>query len=457
MPPRSIEAEERLLAICASVPGAIDDAIELVRPEDMAIDPHQVLLRTLIRMVESGKTIEIGVVYEELKRTGEIDAVGGYSRLCEILETGHGATAVKEYATTIRDCSRVRQLIAATSEILQGCYQTIFEADDLICDAEQSIFAINERDAGNNIWDMESLARESHVRLAERTDGQASGILTGFPEIDSRLGGMRTGQLIVLAARPGMGKTALAMAVAVNVAELDTAALFVSLEMGRCELTDRLICTLGEVDSQRFQAARFLNADEKARITTATERIIKLPVIIDDNAIRNVSQISAVGRKSKRKRNIGLIVIDYLQLIDTPRSKDSRQEKVAAVSKGLKGLARQLGIPVIVLAQLNRECEKRPDKKPHISDLRESGAIEQDADVVMLLFRAGYYDSANDDGTAEVIIAKNRNGPTGTARLHFEGRFTKFSNLSRQQEPDRSRHDQDQEARSYREPNGVAY
>ena len=374
-----------------------------------------------------------------MSRTGEIKSVEGLSGLREIIEDGRDNYAVKDYAAVIRDCSIIRSLITASGQTLNDCYQTILDVPEVVCDAEQRIFAVSERDSGVPVWELGTVVVEANARLAARMEGQASGILTGFADIDARLGGLRPGQLVVIAARPSMGKTALAMAIAANIAirkkeEGQEAVLFVSLEMGRNELVDRLICTLASVDSQRYQDGTKLSPEEKMSIANASNAILEAPILIDENPSQTITKILSSGRKQKRKRNIGLIVVDYLQLIDSPQSAGNRQEEVSKISRGLKTLARHINVPVIVLSQLNRKCEERPDKRPQLADLRESGAIEQDADVVMLLFREGHYDSQIKHGISEVQIAKNRNGPTGLAKLYFEKRFTRFSNLTYEQE-----------------------
>ncbi len=345
------------------------------------------------------------------------------------------------YANIVREKATLRSLIQTSTEILRDAYNSTSNAMELVSQAEQKVFAINDQRSADRVTDAHDLMMEAFERIDARMEGKdAGGIPTGFTDLDNRTGGLHNSELVILAARPSMGKTALATNIAEYVTmHCNVTTLFVSLEMAQLELAQRLLCSQGRIDANKFRSG-FFSGDDRNKLVEASAKLSQAPLFIDDSPAHTVTEIAAIARRLKRRKGLGLIVIDYLQLIQPDDPRDPRQEQVAKMARRLKGMARELEIPVMCLAQLNRQAEASKDgHRPRLSHLRESGAIEQDADVVMFVHREEYYcaskEEAQDAGVAgqgELIVAKQRNGPTGATKLAWFDKYTRFENLAQQ-------------------------
>ncbi len=338
----------------------------------------------------------------------------------------------------MRAKATLRDLIHASTEILRDAYEPTVDPREIVSRAEETIFAVHDQRSTDQITSIQDLLHEAFDRIDARLDhGEGVGIPTGFKDIDNLTGGMHDSEFIVLAARPSMGKTALATNIAEYVAiEANVATLFVSLEMARLELAQRMLCSQGRIDANKFRSG-FLSGDDRKKLVEASAKLGKAPLFVDDTPSRTITEIAACARRLQRKHKLGLVVIDYLQLIQPDDPRDQRQEQVAKMARRLKGLARELEIPVLCLAQLNRQAEQgKEGHRPRLSHLRESGAIEQDADVVMFVHREEYYHTHDEAvekgicGQADIIVAKQRNGPTGDIKLAWFDKFTCFENFS---------------------------
>ena len=361
--------------------------------------------------------------------------IGGDEALSQILLSVPHAANAKYHAGIVREKSVSRQVIESANEIIREGYSNSLTADALLEGAEKRIFAIAEDKASGETVELRDVVTKAMDRIALRSESNhpVTGLSTGYYELDDMTSGLQGEQLIILAARPSMGKTAFALNICENVAvELKTAVLFVSLEMGNLELTERLLCARSRVDGHKLRSGQNIGTREMAQLGRAYEELRTVPLFIDDTPARNMLQITANARRLKMRHGLGMIVLDYIQLVDSDSAdgRESRQEQISKISRRLKTLARELKVPVIALSQLNRGVENREDKRPRMADLRESGAIEQDADMVLLLHRPEYYDANDQPGMAECIIAKNRNGATGTVKLTFLKAIMRFENLA---------------------------
>lgn len=329
-------------------------------------------------------------------------------------------------------------MIEAANEILREGYSNSFSSDDLLQSAERKIFAIAEEQSTGETVELKDVIVAAMGRISARAEDRhaVTGVGTGYFDLDEITGGFQGSQLIILAARPSMGKTALALNICEHViCDLKKAVLFVSLEMGELELVERLLSSRSRVDGHKLRTGKGLGQQDMVALGRGYAELRAAPLFIDDTPARNMLQVTANARRLKRRQDIGLICIDYIQLVDSEESRDSRQEQIAKISRRLKQLARELNIPVVALSQLNRAVENREDRRPRMADLRESGAIEQDADLVLLLHRPEYYDANDQPGVAELIIAKNRSGATGSVKFAFIKNLTRFENLAQGADP----------------------
>jgi replicative DNA helicase len=439
LPPQNLEAERSTLGSILLNNEPLHDIVMFLRAEDFYRDAHQVIYASIRDLYDRGKAIDAVTLAEELRKRGQFDAVGGHDILTEIVESVPTAANAKYYANIVKEKATNRQLIESATEILSDGYSNQFTSHELLESAERKIFSIREdqvRGETLEIKDIVKLAMDQIAMRAESGGHSVTGLGSGFIDLDDKTAGFHPGQLIVLAARPSMGKTAFALNVSDHVAvKLNIPVLFVSLEMGHIEIADRLLCARSSVDGSRIRRGVGLNNRELTELGKAFQELSSHKMFIDDTPSRTAMQIAASARRIRRRNEIGLLVVDYIQLVDSDETRDSRQEQIAKISRRLKALARELGIPLIALSQLNRAVESREDKRPRMADLRESGAIEQDADIVLLLHRPEYYNANDEPGVAEVIVAKNRNGPTGTIKLAFLNKFTRFENLTMIHEP----------------------
>ncbi len=434
-PPCNLQAEMAVLGSILLRPDVCDEIVMILRPDDFYDDAHRRLFGCMVSMHDSGKKMDVTLLLDELRRQGELELIGGPAFLAKVCNSVVTAAHATHYAHIVRHDATCRSLINSCTDILEEAYQPDSDAQELLARAEQRIFSILERGEGATLSDIRTILHAAMDRIDARLKGEhlAGGVETGFTEFDTLTGGLHNSELIILAARPSMGKTALAMNIAENVAmNVKQPVLFVSLEMSGIELVDRMLCSIAEVNGQRLRNGTISKEDRKRLVERAAE-MSEAPLFVDDSPSRTVSEIAAAARRIKRRENaLGLIVIDYLQLIEPDNSSDPRQEQVAKMARRLKGVAREIEVPVLCLAQLNRQAEVAKENRPRLSHLRESGAIEQDADVVMFVHREEYYKTAEEReqfaGQAEIIIAKQRNGPIGEVELVWRKEFTRFAN-----------------------------
>ncbi len=436
LPPQNLDAERAVLGSLLIDPQMCDEVVMILRPDDFYADAHRKLFEHVVAMHDEGKRIDTTLLMDRLTKAGEVEAIGGAAYLAEIVQAVPVAAHAIYYAQLVRDKATLRELIHASTDILRTAWDPSLEATDIMSVAEEKIFAVHDRRSSNQVASINDVLLEAFDRIDERLKhGAAGGVPTGYTDLDNMTGGLHPSELIILAARPSMGKTALATNIAEYVAiECKVPTLFVSLEMARLELAQRMLCSQGKIDAGKFRK-NLISAEDRRKLVEASAQLSQAPIFIDDTPSRTITEIAACARRLKRKDGLGLIVIDYLQLIEPDNSRDPRQEQVAKIARRLKILSRELQIPVICLAQLNRQAEAgKEGHRPRLSHLRESGAIEQDADVVMFIHREEYYatgeDAKKDEHVAEVIIAKQRNGPVGDIKLSWLHKFTRFENLS---------------------------
>ncbi len=448
-PPFDLSAERAVLGSMLLNPDVVNDLSLILRADEFFDDAHQKLFRTMVNMFDSGRKIDVTLLVSELKTAGEFDLIGGAAYLAQLANSVPNAAHAVYYGEIVRAKATLRRLIDASSTILKDAYDETIDAKELMSQAEQRIFQIQDERNASHAQSVSDVLRDSLNRIDLRMQGKqlSTGVLTHFTDFDAMTGGLHAGELVILAARPSMGKTALAMNIAEHVSMKENApTLFVSLEMGSIELVDRLLCSVAKVNGSRLRVGT-ITQDEQKRLLSQAAQISLAPLYIDDTPSRTVSEIAAVARritqqetKKPNGRPLGLIVVDYLQLIEPDNSKDARQEQVAKIARRLKMLAREQKVPILCLSQLNRQAEDSKDHRPRLSHLRESGAIEQDADVVMFVHREEYFHRAEEAeqfaGQALIIIAKQRNGPIGEVELVWERNYTRFLNKAAQYHED---------------------
>jgi replicative DNA helicase len=440
MPPQNLEAEKNLLGSLMLDPLLCDEVTLSLRVDDFYADVHQKLYRHIVALHDEGKRIDITLLRERLRQHGDFEAVGADAYLAEVASSVPYAANSNYYSEIIRNKATLRELIHASTEILRDAWDPTESPADILGKAEEKIFSVHDRRHNDRVAVIHDVLLEAFARIDSRMEsGESGGIQTHFKDLDHMTGGLHQSEFVVLAARPSMGKTALATNISENIAiKSNIPVLFVSLEMARMELAQRLLCSQGKIDGSKFRSG-FLTKEDRERLVEASSKLSQAPLYIDDTPSRTVTEIAACARRLKRThKNLGLVVIDYLQLIQPDDPRDPRQEQVAKMARRLKALARELQVPVLCLAQLNRQVEtgKGDEHRPRLSHLRESGAIEQDADVVMFVHREEYYhtkEEAEKDGIAGqgmVIIAKQRNGPVGDVKLAWIDKYTCFRDLS---------------------------
>jgi replicative DNA helicase len=426
-------AEVGVLGSMMLKPDVCDDIAFILRADDFHDEAHQKLYKHLISIHEEGKKLDTTLLKDRLTTAGDYEAIGGAAYIGKIINAVPHAAHAIYYAEIVRAKATYRSLIYEATDILRDAYQESDEAKLLLSQAEQRIFGIMDKRSQTAYREMKDILQDAWDRLEARMEGKhtASGVDCGFARLDEQTGGLHPGELIILAARPSMGKTAFALNVAENVAVQQKApVLFVSLEMSSLELADRLLCSMARVNGHRMRNGT-LTPQDRDRLAEKSSALSQSPFFVDDSPSRTMTEIAAAARRIIRRHgNLGLIVIDYLQLIDPDNPRDPRQEQVARIARRLKGMARELKVPVMCLAQLNRQTEAGKDNIPRLSHLRESGAIEQDADVVMFVHREEYYQRGEAKeqyaGQAQIIVAKQRNGPVGDVDLEFHKDFTRF-------------------------------
>ena len=415
--------------------------LDTLEVEDFYDHRHKVVFAAIRALEATAKPIDVVTLEVEIEKQGKLDAIGGIAFIGDLALRVPTADNVVTYAEIVTDKHQARKLMLASGEILEKGYEDGLEVRDYLDDAEAKIFEVTQRRDKSGPEPLKGLVKKVFSSLDERfkAAGGITGVPTGFTDLDTRTAGLQPTELIILAARPAMGKTSFAMSLAQNAATTaGWPCLVFSLEMSSTQLAERMLCSEARVDSSALRRGQ-LQRQDMTNLTYAAATLSKAPILIDDTPALSLRELRARARRFRSNKELfagkktGLILIDYLQLMrGSPQAaKASREQEISEISRGLKGLAKELDCPVLALSQLNRSLEQRTDKRPQLSDLRESGAIEQDADVILFIYRDVVYNKeAENPHIAEVIIGKNRHGDTGTVETHFEGRFTRFENLS---------------------------
>ena len=440
VPPHSIEAEQSVLGGLLLDNEALDRVTDLITESDFYRSEHKLIFQQISRLLERGKPADVITVSEAIEQAGLTDDTGGLAYLGELAANTPSAANIRRYAEIVRERAVLRHLVVAGDEIATDALNPLGrDAKELLDTAEQKVFAIAEMGAKSQqgFVHINPLLTQVVDRIQELHDrdnpSDITGVPTGFTDLDSKTSGLQPGDLIIVAGRPSMGKTAFALNIAEYVAvDVGLPVAVFSMEMGGTQLAMRMLASIGRLDSHRVRTGR-LTDDEWSRLTYALGKLHEAPMHIDETGGMNPTDLRGRARRLKRQvGKLGLIVIDYIQLMGTTRQGENRATEVSEISRSLKALARELEVPIIALSQLSRKVEERTDKRPMMSDLRESGAIEQDADVILMMYREEYYKpDTPDKGMAEVIIGKQRNGPTGTVNLTFLGEYTRFENMAR--------------------------
>jgi len=435
--PSNVDAERGLLGSILVMPRVCDDVALILRPDDFYDDANRCIYDHLFEMHDKGKRIDVTLLVDRLKASGSLETAGGLPYIAKVSRSAANAAYATQYAHVIREKSDFRNLIISCTEILEDAYETSDESKVALNRAEQKIFSVLDRRGTTEVHELQQILDDALSRIDARMKGESVGgaVETGFSDLDELTGGLHNGELVILAARPSMGKTAFAMNIAANAAiRAKAPTLFVSLEMSSAELADRLICSEARVNSHRARNGTLSKEDSQRLVDKATE-VAESPFFVDDSPVRMITEVAATARRIRRKSGLSLIVIDYLQLIEPDNPRDPRQEQVSRMTRRLKGLAREMQVPILCLAQLNRQTEEAKGNRPRLNHLRESGSIEQDADVVMFVHREEYYHHGEDreqyEGQAEIIVAKQRNGPVGDIALTWVKEYTRFENAAR--------------------------
>jgi len=436
VPPQNLEAEESVLGAMMISPGAIGAVSEIVDAGDFYRESHAKIYRSALALYAKGEPVDAITLTDQLEERGELEDVGGRVRLHELAALVPASANASHYARIVHETATLRGLIRVGGEIARLGWERPGETGDLVDQAEQILYDLSQQRVTGEWSEIESLLKESFERITALYESgvELTGTPSGFRDLDRLTSGFQPGNLIIVAARPSMGKSALALCMAANMGVRHgiPVGLF-TLEMSKAEVTQRLMCSEAKVESQRLRNGK-LAPDDWPRLTAACDKLAKAPIYVDDTGLLNMMEIRSKARRLKaRHPDLGLIVVDYLQLL-TPsqrRDSDGRVQEVSEMSRSLKILARDLDVPIVALSQLSRAVEQRTDKRPILSDLRESGSIEQDADLVAFVYRDEYYnDESDQQGLAEVILAKHRNGPTDSIKLSFLKRYAKFSDLA---------------------------
>jgi replicative DNA helicase len=435
--PESLIAEAAVLGSMIIDPQCISDVVEQINADAFYRMEHRIIFDIIVSLYEKnrGTGVDGVLVRNELENCNQLEEVGGTEYIAKIVNSVPSSANVKYYTDIVKDKQLLRSVITAASEILDEAYDQDGDIGEKLDVAEQKIFAITDKKMTNNVFAMKDLVTEAYATIEKREGRHVTGVATGYRELDELTCGLQKGEMIIIAARPSMGKTSLALNMAEHMAAKDKVSVGIfSLEMGRQQLAERFLCSISGVDSQLVRKG-MLNSEHFQKLVEACGVLSDSPIYIDDTAGLSPLELRGKARRLKSKYDIKCLILDYLQLMGAGGMRiESRQQEITLISRHLKALARELDIPVVVISQLNRAAEGREDHRPRMSDLRESGSIEQDADVVMLLHREDYFHKSEENyernNIAEVIIAKQRNGPTDTVKLVFMEHLTRFENMS---------------------------
>ena len=432
--PVSIEAEAAALGSMILDRECIGQVVEQIDADAFSIPEHQYIFEAIIGLYEANSKIDLVLLRDELTRRDRLKAAGGVDYLVRVAESVPTAANVEYYVRIVKEKAMLRQLARVSYDILRQACDETGDVGEKLDIAEQQIFAVTEKKISGSAVAIKHLLTETFENIESRKGSHITGLPTSFVELDQLLCGLHPGEMIVVAGRPSMGKTSFALNVAEHIgADENLPVAVFSLEMSRQQLVERILCSRAKVDSQQVRKG-MVSTEQHAELSRVGGELYEKPIFIDDTPGLTPLMLRAKCRRLKSQHNVQCIFVDYLQLMAMGGQVESRQQEISTISRYLKAMARELEIPVMVLSQLNRSSEGREDHRPRMSDLRESGCIEQDADVVLLLHREDYYNKGreefNETNTAEVIVAKQRNGPTDTVRLYFDGRFTRFDNLA---------------------------
>jgi replicative DNA helicase len=429
IPPQNIDAEQSVLGAILLDREAIYRAMKLLRPEDFYRESHRLIFETMLELDESGSPVDMITLCEQLRLKGALEKAGGVSYIASLAEMVPTAANIDYYTRIVEEKALLRTLIQLSTRIAGMGFEEGEEPEKLIAEAERMITELGGRRAATSFFAIKEILLETFSRLEflYSNQGGAMGVPTSFSDLDRLCTGLQPSDLIILAGRPGMGKTALGLGIGYSAALKQNIPVAVfSLEMSREQLVQRILCAEAKVDQHRLRTGD-LSEEDWRKLHETKDKIANIPIFIDDTPGITVRQVRAKARQLKAEKGLGLIVIDYLQLMQGSKKAENRQQEISEISRSLKGLAKELNVPVLALAQLSRSVEQRDKKRPIMSDLRESGSLEQDADLVMFIYRDEYYNRDSEKkGIAEIIIAKHRNGPVGYVELGFLSEYTKF-------------------------------
>ncbi|AYO32096.1 MAG: replicative helicase [Thermoanaerobacteraceae bacterium] len=434
VPPYSLEAEQSVLGSMLLSKDAIFVAAERLKSEDFYKESHRKIFEVLVELNENREPVDLITVSEALRSKKLLEQIGGITYLTTLTETVPTAANIAYYCSIVEEKALLRRLISTSSQIMSMAYDSREDAEQVLDEAERMIFEIVQKRRVENFYHIKDILLETFERIEElyNSEGGITGVPTGFPDLDEMTSGLQPSDLILIAARPSMGKTSFALNIAANAAiRYKIPVAIFSLEMSKEQLVQRLLCSESNVDSHRLRTGR-LEEDDWPRLAKAMGPLSQAPIFIDDTPGITSLELRAKARRLKAEKGLGLIMIDYLQLMSGKGNSENRQQEISDISRSLKALARELSVPVVALSQLSRAPEIRSDHRPILSDLRESGSQEQDSDVVAFLYRDDYYNPDTEKkNIAEVIIAKQRNGPTGVVELVWLSKFTKFASIER--------------------------
>lgn len=434
IPPHSIEAEQSVLGSMLLDREAVAVAADGLKPEDFYLDAHKEIFDAMVEIFDRGEPVDLVTVVEELRQRTTLNAVGGVSYITDLSMTVPSTANIKYYVGIVEEKSILRRLISACNDVIRESYEAREDIDIIVDHAEKKIFEVTQRNTTTDFEPVKTILLDTYTKIEElsKNKGKVIGIPTGFIDLDQKTSGLHPSDFILVAARPSMGKTSFVLNIAQYAAlRANVPTAIFSLEMSKDQLVQRMLSSESNVELQKIRTGE-LTEEEWIKLVEAAGPLSQAPIYIDDTPGISVMEMRSKARRLKMEKGLGLIVIDYLQLMSGRGRAENRQQEISEISRSLKALARELSVPVITLSQLSRAPEARTDHRPMLSDLRESGAIEQDADVVMFLYRDEYYNPDTEKkNIAELIIAKQRNGPTGTVELVWLGQFTKFVNYER--------------------------
>ena len=431
--PQALEAEQAVLGSMLTSKEAVSKAMQWVSADQFYKDAHVRIFSCMVNLFEKGEPIDAVSVVDRLKKKKDLESVGGAYYITGLAESVPTTANVEYYAKIVLEKHTLRRLIQVSHEVSKEAFEDAQDVDDILDSAESAIFNISEKRLRGGFEHIDPILQNTFEELDKiaTNPGIVTGVPSGLMDLDAITSGFHSGELIIVAGRPGMGKTALALTMGRNTAVMDKTGVGIfSLEMANHQLAMRLLCAEGRVDSHLVRTGKLPKSQWK-NLSIAVGQLAEAPIYLDDTAAMSVLEVRAKARRLKAEHDVGLLIVDYIQLMTGPKGAESRQQEISQISRSLKALAKEIEVPVIGLSQLSRAVESRSDRRPQLSDLRESGAIEQDADVVIFLYRPWVYSQEEDDrGKATIIVAKQRNGPTGTIEATFIDRFARFENIA---------------------------